>query len=142
MEEGFYQRDVAAEYEALDYDANEQFEDDDVNVGEDEMMDDGGGYGGDFSGDDNAIDTDDEEAGSDDDLFRGMATSSGLKAMLAKARGESPVNVGSADNAGGAGIDLLDPSSSVRNGPDGINGANVGRHGACEYARDGSRCGV
>lgn len=121
MEEGFYQRDVAAEYEALDYDANEQFDDDDVNVGEDEMMDDGGGYGGDFSGDDNAIDTDDEEAGSDDDLFRGMATSSGLKAMLAKARGESPVNVGSADNAGGAGIDPLDPSSSVRNGPDGAN---------------------
>ena len=35
------------------------------------------------------------------------------------------MNVGSADNAGGAGIDLLDPSSSVRNGPDGINGANV-----------------
>jgi hypothetical protein len=124
MEDGFYQRDVAAEYEALDYDANEQFDDDDVNVGEDEMMDDGGGYGGDFSDDNDALDSDDEEAGSDDDVFRGMATSSGLKAMLAKARGESPVNASSLDSAGGAGIDASDPSS-VKNGPDGISGANV-----------------
>ena len=94
MEEGFYQHNVAAEYEALDYDANEQFDDDDVNVGEDEMMDDGGAYGGDFhdlGGDDGAFDSDnDEGAWSDfDDL--GMATKSGLKAMLAKARGDSPV---------------------------------------------------
>ena len=29
------------QYEALDYDANEQLDDNDVNVGEDEMMDDG-----------------------------------------------------------------------------------------------------
>ncbi|KAL7523627.1 LOW QUALITY PROTEIN: hypothetical protein ACHAXR_001012 [Thalassiosira sp. AJA248-18] len=127
MEEGFYQRDVAAEYEALDYDANEQFDDDDVNVGEDEMMDDGGGYGGgdfhdsgdddiddgggygggDFhdSGDDDMLDSDDEEDGSDDDGFRGMATSSGLKAMLAKARGSSPVNA--------SGNDPLDASSKT-----------------------------
>lgn len=102
MEEGFYQRDVAAEYEALDYDANEQFDDDDVNVGEDEMMDDGGGYGGDFhdSGDD-MLESDDEGA-SDDDGFKGMATSSGLKAMLAKARGESPVTASSAAAAAAA----------------------------------------
>ena len=68
---------------------------------------------------------DDEEGGSDDDALRGMATSSGLRAMLAKARGESPANGGGGDNAGGgAGIDALDASSSVRNGTDGIHGAN------------------
>jgi hypothetical protein len=87
MEEGFYQRDVSAEYEALDYDANEQFDDDDVNLGEDEIMDDGGGFAGDFDSGDDQI-SDDEV--SDDGL--GMATTAGLKAMLAKARGESPVN--------------------------------------------------
>lgn len=112
MEEGFYQRDVAAEYEALDYDANEQFDDDDVNVGEGEMMDDGGGYGGDDydSGDDNMVDSD-EEGGSDDDGFGGMATSSGLKAMLAKARGDSPDKASAAAAETAAGIDALDPSS-------------------------------
>lgn len=87
MEDGFYQRDVSAEYEALDYDANEQFDDDDVNLGEDEILDDGGGFGGDFdSGDDQLSDDD----ASDDEI--GMATAAGLRAMLAKARGESPVN--------------------------------------------------
>ncbi|KAL3815347.1 hypothetical protein ACHAXA_002131 [Cyclostephanos tholiformis] len=135
MEDGFYQRDVAAEYEALDYDANEQFDDDDVNVGEDEMMDDGGGYGGDFSGDDNALESDDEEAGSDDDVFRGMATSSGLKAMLARTRGESPVNATGVDSAGGAGFNASDPSS-VKNGPDGISGANVAGAGGGDEGID------
>ena len=104
MEEGFFQRDVSAEYEALDYDANEQFDDDDVNVGEDEMNDDGGGFGGDFNddSDDEMFDSDDEE-GSGDDLFKGMASSSGLKAMLAKARGDLPAKPedGAAANAGG-----------------------------------------
>jgi hypothetical protein len=87
MEEGFYQRDVSAEYEALDYDANEQFDDDDVNLGEDEIMDDGGGFAGDFDSEDDLMS---EDEASDDGL--GMATTAGLKAMLAKARGESPVN--------------------------------------------------
>ena len=86
MEEGFYQRDVSAEYEALDYDVNEQFDDDDVNIGEDEVMDDGGGFGGDYDSGDDMMSDDD----SDDDI--GIATAAGLKAMLAKARGESPVN--------------------------------------------------
>eukprot|EP00986_Skeletonema_menzelii_P021094 scaffold33177_cov148-Skeletonema_menzelii.AAC.1 len=86
MEEGFYQRDVSAEYEALDYDANEQFDDDDVNIGEDEVVDDGGGFGGDFDSGDDLMSDDD----SDDDV--GIATAAGLKALLAKARGESPVN--------------------------------------------------
>ena len=43
MADDFYQRDVQAEYEELDYDANEQFDDDDVDVGETEMVQDGGG---------------------------------------------------------------------------------------------------
>lgn len=128
MEEGFYQRDVAAEYEALDYDAEEQFDDDDVNVGEDEMMDDGGGYGGDYhdSGDDNLLDSDDEDAGSgsDSEAFKGMATASGLKAMLAKARGESPVTTSGFDSANssvaGAVTSALDTSFDNLSG--GISG--------------------
>lgn len=109
MEEGFYQRDVSAEYEALDYDVNEQFDDDDVNVGEDEMMDDGGGFGGDFdSGDDQMSDNED----SDDDI--GMATSAGLKAMLAKSRGESPVN----EVADGAAPDATAASQSSNGSED------------------------
>lgn len=118
MEEGFYQRDVAAEYEALDYDVEEQFDDDDVNVGEDEMMDDGGGYGGDYndSGDENLLDSDDEDAGSgsDNEALTGMATASGLKAMLAKARGESPVTTSGFDSTNssvaGTGTSALDTS--------------------------------
>jgi len=119
MEEGFYGRDVAAEYEALDYDANEQFDDDDVNVGEDEMMDDGGGFGGgDYeSDDDNMLDSD-EDGNSDDDGLGGMATASGLKAMFAKARGDSPMNVNAtADTTpSGAGTDALDPPKSMPRG--------------------------
>ena len=58
------------------------------------MMDDGGGYGGDFhdsGGDDGAFDSDDDEGAWSDSDDLGMATKSGLKAMLAKARGKSPV---------------------------------------------------
>ena len=36
MEEGFYQRDEAVEYETLDYDVNKQFDNEDVNMGEDD----------------------------------------------------------------------------------------------------------
>ncbi|KAL7472270.1 hypothetical protein ACHAXS_012603 [Conticribra weissflogii] len=110
MEEGFYQRDVSAEYEALDYDANEQFDDDDINLGEDEINDDGGGYGGDLgdSGDD-MFDSEDED-GSDDEMFKGMASSSGLKAMIAKARGELPSKPedGAATTGTAVGTDALD----------------------------------
>ncbi|KAL3764940.1 hypothetical protein ACHAWU_003800 [Discostella pseudostelligera] len=129
MEEGFYQRDVAAEYEALDYDAEEQFDDDDVNVGEDEMMDDGGGYGGDYhdSGDDNMLDSDDEDAGSgsDTEALKGMATASGLKAMLAKARGESPVTTPSgfdSTNSSVAGASASALDTSFDNVSGGISG--------------------
>lgn len=127
MEEGFYQRDVAAEYEALDYDAEEQFDDDDVNVGEDEMMDDGGGYGGDYndSGDD-LLDSDEEDAGSgsDNEAFKGMATSSGLKAMLAKARGESPITTSGFDstNSSVAGTGTSAWDTSFDNVSGGISG--------------------
>merc|ERR1711935_1080794 len=38
MADDFYQRDVQAEYEELDYDANEQFDDDDVDVGETDVV--------------------------------------------------------------------------------------------------------
>lgn len=91
MEEGFYQRDVSAEYEALDYDASEQFDDDDVNLGEDEIQDDGGGFaGGMLDSDDDVFDSDDL-SDEEDDMFKGIASASGLKAMIAKARGDSPV---------------------------------------------------
>lgn len=125
MEEGFYQRDVAAEYEALDYDASEQFDNDDVNVGEDEMMDDGGGYGGDFqdSGDD-MLDSDEDV--SDDDGLKGMASKSGLKKMLAKAQGGSPVPKAAADAKG---------SSSGRNSP--VKG-DAAANGAANGGGDGT----
>jgi len=97
MEEGFYQRDVVAEYEALDYDANEQFDDDDVNLGEDEIMNEGGGYA-DAAGDDYFYSGEEFDSDEDWDDFNddedgreyGMASSSGLKAMIAKARGNLP----------------------------------------------------
>lgn len=101
MEEGFYQRDVGAEYEALDYDANEQFDDDDVNLGEDEIENDGGGFADQNDSDDDAFDSDDG-SNADDDGFAGIASSSGLKAMLAKARGDSPTNL-STDGTGSEG---------------------------------------
>ena len=43
LDEDFYQRDVAAEYEDLDFDACEQFDDDDVDLGQNEV--DAGGEG-------------------------------------------------------------------------------------------------
>jgi len=52
----------------------------------------GGGYGGDFhdsGGDDGAFDSDDDEGAWSDSDDLGMATKPGLKAMLAKARGDS-----------------------------------------------------
>ena len=57
MQDDFYQRDVGAEYEDLDYDANELFDDDDVDVGETEEIDTGG-----FAADeDDDLDEDDDE---------------------------------------------------------------------------------
>jgi hypothetical protein len=86
MADDFYQRDVQAEYEELDYDANEQFDDDDVDVGETEVAGDG---------DDDGYEQDDDDD-DDDELDReeavsgaeGLASVAGFKMMLAKARGE------------------------------------------------------
>ena len=99
MEEGFYQRDVSAEYEALDYDANEQFDDDDVNLGEDEIQVEGGGFAGDIAESDDDVFDSDDLSDDEDDMFKGIASASGLRAMIAKARGESPVTT-STDTAG------------------------------------------
>ena len=89
MQDDFYQRDVGAEYDELDYDPNEQFDDDDVDVGAEEvLMDDGGGFAADI--DDSGSDDDDDEDGLDLDLSgfgSGFATSAGMKAMIAKANG-------------------------------------------------------
>ena len=104
MAEDFYHRDVAAEYEALDYDASEQFDNDDVNVGEDEMAEDAGGYGGDYSSGDDVLDGSDVDS-EDEDGLKGMASASGLRKMLAKARGESPVTT-SKTAAGGSSTSL------------------------------------
>ena len=85
MADDFYQRDVQAEYDELDYDANEQFDDDDVDVGETEMVVDGGGF----------ADEDEEDDFDEDgvDLEKitgaeGLASASGFRLMLAKIRGE------------------------------------------------------
>jgi hypothetical protein len=85
MADDFYSRDVQAEYEELDYDANEQFDDDDVDIGETEVAIDTGGYG------DEDEDDDFEEFDLDQEVVAGaagLASVAGFKAMLAKARGE------------------------------------------------------
>ncbi|KAG7374860.1 hypothetical protein IV203_013955 [Nitzschia inconspicua] len=85
MADDFYQRDVQAEYEELDYDANEQFDDDDVDVGETEVvMDDSA-----FNNDDDDDDDLDEETGEERLTgAEGLASLAGFRLMLAKARGE------------------------------------------------------
>jgi len=79
MADDFYQRDVQAEYEELDFDANEQFDDDEVDRAE-EM--DASGVVGDDEGEES--ESDEEEEG-----VAGLATLAGLKALMAKARGEA-----------------------------------------------------
>jgi hypothetical protein len=82
MADDFYQRDVSAEYDELDFDPNEQFDDDDVDVGAGEIEDTGG-----FAAD---IDDDDDVNGDDDDdddlahALGGFATIAGMKDMVAK----------------------------------------------------------
>jgi hypothetical protein len=84
MADDFYQRDVQAEYEELDYDANEQFDDDDVDVGETEVVIDDSH----FNDDDDDDDVDDEVDGDRPSGAEGLASLAGFKLMLAKARGE------------------------------------------------------
>lgn len=85
MADDFYQRDVKAEYEEMDYDPNEQFDDDDVDLGEGEVNIDEG-FADDFDDDD---DFDHDEEDEEDEVKEGLATLKGLKDMLAKARGET-----------------------------------------------------
>jgi hypothetical protein len=85
MADDFYKRDVQAEYEELDYDANEQFDDDDVDIGETEVAIDTGGYGDEDEEDDfEEFDLDQEVVAG----AAGLASVAGFKAMLAKARGD------------------------------------------------------
>jgi hypothetical protein len=85
MSDDFYKRDVTAEYEDLDYDANEQFEDDDVDMGEAEVhVDPNTGFADDY------ISEEDEEYDDADGGAEGLATVAGFRALLAKARGETP----------------------------------------------------
>ena len=88
MSDDFYQRDVKAEYDELDYDANEQFDDDDVDLGEGEVAVEGG-FAEELEDDD---DDDEEDEGEDDQKGEGFASVKGLKDMLAKARGETPAD--------------------------------------------------
>jgi len=90
MADDFYQRDVGAEYDELDYDANEQFDDDDV----DQMEEVEGGGG--FANDDEDEEMDDEE---DEDGVAGLATVAGLRALMAKAGGENKDNAEEKANA-------------------------------------------
>lgn len=84
MADDFYQRDVQAEYEELDYDANEQFDDDDVDVGETEVVVEGSG----FAEDDDEDDLDEDELDDKPSGAEGLASVAGFRLLLAKARGE------------------------------------------------------
>ena len=89
MDDDFYQRDVQAEYEELDYDANEQFDDDDVDLGEGEVVVENTD-GLDVS---DELDEELEEEDEEDDGNQGavgLASLAGFQALLAKARGETP----------------------------------------------------
>ena len=89
MADDFYQRDVQAEYDEMDYDANELFDDDDVDVGEAEVQMENTGYG---ANDDDEDDDDDESEEMEEEVTgaEGLASVAGFKALLAKARGEGP----------------------------------------------------
>jgi hypothetical protein len=84
MADDFYKRDVQAEYEELDYDANEQFDDDDVDVGETEVMIEDSA----FDDVENEEDIDDELGGERLTGAEGLASLAGFRLLLAKARGE------------------------------------------------------
>lgn len=94
MSDDFYQRDVQAEYEDLDFDANDQFDDDEVDQTEEI---DGSGVVGDDEEEES--DSDDEEEG-----VSGLATLAGLKALMAKARGETPLSIATTEEAATAAI--------------------------------------
>ncbi|OEU15824.1 hypothetical protein FRACYDRAFT_209258 [Fragilariopsis cylindrus CCMP1102] len=86
MADDFYKRDVQAEYEELDYDANEQFDDDDVDVGETDVHIADSNFGG--IDDDEDDDLEDDALGERPTGAEGLASLAGFRLMLAKARGE------------------------------------------------------
>jgi hypothetical protein len=130
MADDFYQRDVGAEYDELDFDANEQFDDDDVD--QMEQAEDGGGY----VNDDDDDDLDDEE---DEDGVAGLASVAGLKALMAKAGGE---NTNADDKANPVELDTRgrkktaynNDTSSGTGGEDGA--ANATKGGADQSSED------
>ena len=77
MSDNFYNRNMTKEYDDLDYDANEQFADDDVNAGEepDESPSDDGGFAGDVEDQGDEDDEDDEDG-------KGFASSTSFKDYL------------------------------------------------------------
>lgn len=86
MADDFYQRDVSAEYEDLDFDPNDQFDNDDQDMGQSEETNNHGGFDRDGEDDDNDEYDDDDDG---DDGERGsLATAAGYRAFMAKARGE------------------------------------------------------
>lgn len=96
MSDDFYQRDVTAEYEDLDYDAQEQFEDDDVDMGESEVhVDQDTGFADDY------VSEEDEEYDDTIGGAAGLATVAGFRALLAKARGETSHEQGMTDEKEG-----------------------------------------
>lgn len=88
MQDDFYQRDVGAEYDELDYDPNEQFDDDDLDVGAEEVTDEAGGFAADIDSDSDGEEEDDLDEFDTTGFETGFATSAGMKAMIAKANGE------------------------------------------------------
>ena len=77
MADDFYNRNMSKEYDDLDYDANEQFDDDDVNAGEEpeEAASDDGGFAGDVEDQGDEDDEDDEDG-------KGFASSTSFKDYL------------------------------------------------------------
>jgi len=86
MADDFYKRDVQAEYEELDYDANEQFDDDDVDVGEKDVYIGDSNFGG--SDEDEDDNFEEDALGERPTGAEGLASLAGFRLMLAKARGE------------------------------------------------------
>ena len=83
LDEDFYQRDIAAKYEDLYFDAREQFNVDDVDLGQNKV-DARGEFAAD--NDDAVMDEDDYD---DNGAQAGLARKAGLRDMLAKAHREN-----------------------------------------------------
>lgn len=126
MSDDFYTRDVGAEYEELDYDVEEQFDDDDVDVGEGEVvMDENANFGAEDELDDDDDDSDDDVDDSAIGGAEGLASVAGFKALLAKARGEAiqipgnSASAGTSDGGDGSNVNGIDPMIVI-----GMNGNN------------------